>query len=101
MDLKASLLAVAETFCRAKPMSKARLATKLVNDGKFFSRIEVPENGFTVSTYEKCMRLMSAEWPSGATWPANVPRPAASDLPLNPPVHRRLRDRASCKAPAS
>lgn len=54
MNLKQDLIDAAEAHCLAKQISKARLATIVINDGKFFNRIE--DGGtFTVATYEKFM----------------------------------------------
>lgn len=54
MDLKAELLAQAETYCATAKISRARLATLVANDGKFFDRIEAG-GGFTVRMYERFM----------------------------------------------
>jgi hypothetical protein len=75
MDLKASLLTIAEAYCRETGMSKARLATLVANDGKFFARVE-GGGGFTVQTFERCMRWLAAHWPDHAEWPGSVERPA-------------------------
>lgn len=52
MTLKAQLLKDAEDFCRQRGISRARLATIVVNDGKFFDRIE-RGGAFTTRTYER------------------------------------------------
>lgn len=60
MTLKEQLLQDAATFCRERKMSKARLATLVVNDGKFFDRIE-SGGGFTVATFEKFQAFFSEQ----------------------------------------
>ena len=51
MNLKAELLRRVEAHCARVGTSKARLATVVVNDGKFFDRIE--DGGTcTLTTYE-------------------------------------------------
>jgi len=52
MTLKDRLLKEAEAFCASTGMSKARLATIVVNDGKFFDRIEAGGD-CTTGTLEK------------------------------------------------
>jgi len=52
MDLIADLLARVDRFCQRTGMSKARLATIVVNDGKFFDRIAAG-GSTTVKTYER------------------------------------------------
>ena len=54
MTLKATLIDTAERHCRFTGISKARLASIVVNDGKFFDRIE-RGGGFTADTYERFM----------------------------------------------
>ena len=60
MTLKDQLLNDADSFCERRGMSRARLATIVVNDGKFFDRIE-RGGGFTVATYEKFMAFFAKE----------------------------------------
>ena len=54
MDLKQELISAAGAYCDQAGISKARLATIVANDGKFFERIE-GGGGFTVSTFERFM----------------------------------------------
>lgn len=54
MSLKQTLIEAAERHCRQHGISKARLASIVVNDGKFFDRIE-RGGGFTAETYERFM----------------------------------------------
>jgi hypothetical protein len=60
MNLKDQLLAAAQDYCTARRISKARLATVVVNDGKFFDRIE-NGGGFTIRTYEKFMAYFDSQ----------------------------------------
>lgn len=53
-DLTAELLRATADFCERTGMSRARLATIVINDGKFFDRIE-RGGGLTVKTYERFM----------------------------------------------
>jgi hypothetical protein len=78
MSLKSSLLNIAERHCLATGMSKARLATLIANDGKFFDRIEAG-GGFTARTYERALQWFSTNWPDNAEWPAGVERPAPAE----------------------
>lgn len=52
MDLTAELLAKVDAHCARTGMSKARLATIVANDGKFFDRI-ARGGSLTVKTYER------------------------------------------------
>jgi hypothetical protein len=60
MDLRAQILVAADDWCRATGRSKARLATIVMNDGKFFLRIERGA-GFTIRTHERFMKFFAAE----------------------------------------
>jgi hypothetical protein len=60
MTLRDQLLHDATRFCEEKGMSKARLATIVVNDGKFFDRVEAG-GGFTTRTYEKFQAHFAAQ----------------------------------------
>lgn len=53
-DLTAELLRAAAAHCKQTGISRARLATIVINDGKFFERVEAG-GGLTVRTYEKFM----------------------------------------------
>ena len=57
MSLKEKLIQQAEEYCRANGISRARLATIVANDGKFFKRIEEQNGGFTVKMYERFQKF--------------------------------------------
>lgn len=52
MDLKAELLAEADAYCTEAGISRARLATLVANDGKFFNRIDAGA-GLTIKMFER------------------------------------------------
>lgn len=54
MDLKTRLLTEARRHCAARGISLGRLAVLVVNDGKFFHRIQAGGD-FGVRTYERFM----------------------------------------------
>lgn len=59
-DLTTHLLKSADEYCRRTGMSKARLATIVINDGKFFDRVAAG-GGLTVRTFEKFMAHFEAD----------------------------------------
>lgn len=59
-NIRQTLLAAADAYCARRGISKHRLATLVVNDGKFFDRVERQGRGFTVATYEKFMAYFAA-----------------------------------------
>lgn len=58
MTVKERLIQEAEAYCRRAGITRARLATVVMNDNKFFSRLE-KGGGFTVTTYERFMRFFA------------------------------------------
>ena len=69
MDLRSNLLAEADRYCEAAKISKARLATIVAKDGKFFTRLDAGGD-CTLSMYERFMKFFSA---------ANTTTPAAEN----------------------
>lgn len=69
MELKTELIRQASSYCAEAEISKARLATIVANDGKFFARIE-GGGGLTVRMYDRFQRYFREH-------PANS-RPKAS-----------------------
>lgn len=78
MDLKSSLLALADRYCEATKLSRARVSTLIANDGKFLGRIE-GKSGFTISTFERAVQWFSDHWPADTAWPEGVTRPAPAN----------------------
>ena len=76
MTLKTSLLDAAERHCRFAGISKARLASIVVNDGKFFDRVE-RGGSFTAETYERFMAYFARSDARRAA--ALEPRPRRDD----------------------
>ena len=62
MKLKDHLLSAANKYCERSGMSKARLATRVANDGKFFVRLE-SGGGCTLETYERVIAYLDEHMP--------------------------------------
>lgn len=54
MDLTTHLLKTAKAYAQSRNISMARLSTIVMDDGKFFARIEAGKT-LTVKTYEKVL----------------------------------------------
>lgn len=80
MTLKSRLLAVSAAFAQERGLSLSRVSTIVLNDGKALLRLEAGGD-ITTGTFERAMAWFSANWPEGAEWPADVPRPPASPEP--------------------
>lgn len=54
MDMKQRLIRESDAYCQRAGITRARLATLVMNDNKFFARLE-KGGSFTVATYERFM----------------------------------------------
>ncbi len=70
------LVHLATIWADANSRSRSRLATLVVNDGKFFDKIEMQGAGCTVATFEKFLLFFR----DGANWPDGRIPEAACDL---------------------
>lgn len=68
------LLTVADAFCKARKLSRARVSTLIFNDGK---KLDLIEGGADLGTkgFERAMGWFSAEWPADTKWPREIKRP--------------------------
>jgi len=68
------ILTLAYIFCSKQKIAVSTLSTTMFNDGKRIERL-LSGLGITVQTYNDAMRWFSTNWPDGAAWPHDVPRP--------------------------
>lgn len=80
MTLKGQLILVGDVFAAAAGISRARLSTIVLNRGATLDAIAAGRADVTTGTFEKAMSWFSANWPDGAEWPSDVPRPAAAEV---------------------
>jgi hypothetical protein len=71
------LLSLFGPFRQARRISESRLSMLLFNDGK---RIGLLRRGGDIGSrrLQDAFQWLSDHWPSGAEWPADIPRPAPS-----------------------
>jgi hypothetical protein len=74
MSLIQRLLTVAREYARAESVSLSTASYRAMADTKRLAQIEAGGD-ITTGRFEAVMRWFSANWPAGATWPADVPRP--------------------------
>lgn len=79
MSLISKIIIVADAFCAARSLSRARVSTLIFNDGKTLGRL-AGGGDLQTASYERAMVWFSNHWPEGAEWPADVPRPAPSSV---------------------
>ena len=75
-ELKLHMRACADIFAAAASVQIATVAERAAGDWRFFDRIE-HDKTFTARKYDQVMSWFSANWPEGADWPSDVPRPVA------------------------
>jgi hypothetical protein len=81
MAMTDQLLAVARAYCAARSLSLSRVSTIVFNDGK---KLDLVARGADLQTgkFEQAIAWFSANWPDGAEWPSDIPRP--DDSPAEP-----------------
>ena len=80
MSIIADLLTVVSAFATARNLSEGRVSTLAFGDG---TRLKHLRSGGDMGArrIERAMAWFSSNWPEGANWPADVPRPLAEDEP--------------------
>lgn len=68
-----------DRYARATGLAEATISTRLLNDGKGIERLR---SGRDIGARKLADRVeyLSANWPDGAAWPADIPRPAKSKV---------------------
>lgn len=76
-DLRSQLVIVSRRYAEATGISLSTLSTRLLNGGMQLKRIA---DGGDLNTrkFEQAMSWLSENWPDGANWPDDVPRPATA-----------------------
>ena len=77
------LLNLCDTYIRSKGISASYIGILILNNSKFFSRIE-KGGSCTIKTYNKVLQWFSDHWPDGLEWPADCERPTPNPVALKP-----------------
>jgi hypothetical protein len=78
MALRDQLISVMSAFSAASGMSTARLSTIIFNHGSKFDLI-VRGADINTRSFERAMAWLSANWPEGVPWPADIQRPLVTE----------------------
>lgn len=73
--LRQHLIEAAQAYEAATGISMPTIGRRAMNDNTVLARLAAGQ-GFTVKTYDRLIAWLSENWPDGADWPADVPRPA-------------------------
>ncbi len=71
------LLTIVDAFCEARGISESRASTLIFNGG---GRVKQLREGrdIGVLTSWNALVWLSSNWPEGADWPSDIPRPLPS-----------------------
>lgn len=72
--LRSHLIAVADAYCAARRLSRARVSTIVFNAGAALDRIAAGKD-ITTGRWERAMAWFHQNWPEGAEWPRGIKRP--------------------------
>lgn len=70
-----ALVTLAETYAEARGISLWRVGHIAADGGKFFVHLRAGA-GCHTATYVRVLQWFADNWPAGAAWPADIPRPA-------------------------
>lgn len=78
MNMREQIVLVADHYAVATGVGRKRVSTVVLNRG---SKLDDIASGgdLATGTFERAMRWFSANWPEGADWPAEIPRPACTE----------------------
>jgi hypothetical protein len=73
--LRSQLLTVADAYCAAKGLSRARVSTIVFNAGLALDRIASGKD-LNTATWERAIAWFDQNWPDHTAWPREVSRPS-------------------------
>ena len=75
--LTQNILAVVAAYRAVARQAESTISRKFLGSGKTLDKIASQAGySFPADSYDAWVAKFSAEWPDGAVWPPNVPRPA-------------------------
>lgn len=75
MTLRDQLICVSDAYGSARGIGRQRVSTIVLNRGATLERIADGVSDLKTQTFEDAMLWFSENWPDGAVWPVDVPRP--------------------------
>lgn len=74
-EFTSNLRALGSAFLAASKLSPSTMWGRAAKDARFLARIDSGKS-FTVRVYRETIRWFDENWPEGAVWPPEVPRPS-------------------------
>lgn len=78
--LRSALTLLVARFSEKTGLSAPTIGKRAINDNTFFARLAKGETGFNIRTYDRIVGWLSANWPEGAEWPADIARPEQAQV---------------------
>ncbi|MGR9413132.1 hypothetical protein [Rhizobium leguminosarum] len=72
------LISVADEYGRAAEVEEKTVSSRVFGDGKKLTAMRSGSD-ITVGRYNEALIWFSTNWPDGAAWPHDVPRPANAE----------------------
>ena len=72
------LIKVADEYGRATAVEDKTVSSRVFQDSKKLGAIRAGSD-ITVGRYNAALEWFSSNWPEGAIWPVDVPRPATAE----------------------
>ncbi len=77
--LSSHLIQLADAYMAATGSSSATVSERAGGDWQFFDKVRGGCLNWRIRTYDRAVAWFSANWPSGAAWPAGIDRPVSAD----------------------
>lgn len=78
MRMRDQIICVADVYGRAMGIGRKRISTIVLKRGSKLDQIAKGRDLMT-EIFERAMQWFSDNWPDGAEWPRDVPRPSPSN----------------------
>ncbi len=75
--LREQIIVVADIYAAAAGIGRKRMSTIVFNRGAKLDNI-ADGGDLATGTFERAMLWFSVNWPEGAEWPADIPRPVCA-----------------------
>ena len=72
-----SFLTLVDRYCAHRRLSDARVSTLIFNDGARIATLRAGTGEIGVKRLARAILWLSENWPDGAEWPSEIPRPTA------------------------
>lgn len=75
----AQLIDLSNLYCAVTQRTRSAVSKRVFNDGKVLDKL-LAGGDLTTSRYQMAVRWFSENWPDGAAWPPEVPRPLIPEV---------------------